>query len=218
MSKRTVTRWIGQEVLRMLTRGNEFRSVAPSKSDPFGHLFTEIAISWNDVQPEEARCPCVGNVCCRVLQRGLSVSGKLKECCTCHTGGQQPCLSDFHKPAQANYRCLHGYADPTCPICQQKPQPPATKERVVEGTVLATFGKVEPSSFSEIRNARREGEGIPATLIIHEPVNEPTLYEIFARYMKENPGAADAWSTDGLWQEVIAAFNREKAARERGKT
>lgn len=137
----------------------------------------------------EGKCSCASRVCC-------TIEAGRPTCCACHVTGTWvrpgrpplPCTNAFHKPK------------------------PETRDRVVEGHVYtgATCnfyaGPVPPNVSG----------AVDATLIIHEPVKEPTLAEAAQ-------AVVDYWDRHGLNGPLAEPlFSKREAlraalAREKGK-
>ena len=166
-----------------------------------------------ECEPEVARCPCDSTgECCRFRSTRHG-----DNCCSCHRSGyywsasnDTPCLSSFHKqPAQSPMPlCECGEPDrPHEDSAHRKPAQPATKERVVERCVWPH----SENGFGPHDSTHAPGGCRLATLIIHEPVKEPTLYEAVEQAL-----AAYGVNDPLLYvPEVKAAYLREKAAREK---
>lgn len=145
-----------------------------------------ITITYDDGEPE-GRCPCDLPDPNVGMCCGFG-DGKIRAtCCTCHVT----------ESGRGKDPCLSPFHKPKV----------ATRDRVVEGSVylhnpIHSFKDAPP-------NTRMAGPAAKAQLTIHEPVPEPTLYEAVE-------GAIEGWyAPTPAVKEVIAAFNREKAARDK---
>ena len=215
--KRTVTRWV-------LGKPEE---VGYSKPNELGMAKrTRVEVTFDDGEPEVARCPCdsprlgMGGCCQHKESAGAA-------CCKCHVDASgstyhdvRPCLSDFHKPARPalGCRCAGGKCcGETFCRCHERVAQPATRDRVVEGFVgYDAAGVIKKGISPWFYQERLHDSNVPATLIIHEPVREPTLYEAVEALF--TAWSVPSSSETGYVSRLRAAFNREKAARERGKS
>lgn len=146
----------------------------------------EVEVAYDDGQTEPERCKCAGNVvCCQAGRGGCT-------CCTNSLGTRgNPCLT---------------------PDCPNRPQ---VRDRVVEGFAAKTREYPEEQTFSTVLSCAAFAfrDAVPATLTIHEPVKEMTLYEAVEAYAKR-------WGLNAAtdeWRAVEEAFLREKAEREKGR-